>query len=607
MGDNKPMAVLIFDIETDGLLDTCTKIHSLCIRDADTGEAWSCTDHRGYKTIKEGLDLLAGADTIIGHNIITFDIPAIQKMHPGWTTTAQIRDTLVCTRLIWPDIKDFDNARIRAKKEFPERLIGSHKLEAWGWRLREHKGDFGKETDWQTWSKEMQDYCEQDVIVTADLWEHIKRQNYSEEAIELEHDFQHIIWKQEQNGFPFDKDRAVQLYSELSAKREKLSQELRTLFPPKIIKTAFTPKRNNKTKGWTAGVTVEKIREVPFNPASRQQIAERLIQKGWKPDSFTETGQPQVSETSLSALHGPDIDALLEYLTLSKLLGQLSEGQNAWLKMERDGIIYGEVITNGAVTGRCTHKKPNIAQVPAVGKPYGQECRSLFHPPAGWVQIGCDASGLELRCLAHYMARYDGGAYAKIILEGDIHTENQKAAGLETRNQAKRFIYAFLYGAGDVKLGSIIHEDASEAVQKKIGAAIKAKFFKKIPAVKNLVTDVQAAAKRGWLKGLDGRRLKVRSQHSALNTLLQSAGAVVMKKATVILWSDLAAQGLTWPNDYWQMAHVHDEYQLAARPELAELIGQTGIQAITKAGAYYNFRCPLAGEYKVGHNWAETH
>jgi DNA polymerase I len=602
------MTALGFDIETNGLLDTCTKIHSLCIQDADTGKEYSCCDQQGYMSVNEGLSILACADMIIGHNIIKFDLPVIQKLHLDWTTKALIRDTLVCTRLIWPDITDSDYERIRAHKEFPARLIGRHSLEAWGYRIREYKGDFCKETDWQNWSKEMQEYCMQDVTVTLDLWNHIKAQKYSETAIDLEHDFQKILWTQEQNGFPFAKDRAVKLYSTLSARRETLSQELLTLFPPKIVQTEFTPKRDNKAKGWKAGVAVIREKEVPFNPASRQQIADRLIEQGWKPDDFTDTGHPVVDETALSSLHTPATDALCEYLMLQKRIGQLAEGNNAWLKLEKDGVIYGTVITNGAVTGRCTHSSPNMAQIPAIHSPYGKECRSLFGPPEGWMQVGCDASGLELRCLAHYMSAYDGGAYANVILTGDIHTENQKAAGLETRDQAKRFIYAFLYGAGDIKLGSVVSPQADEETQRKAGKQLKAKFFKKLPAFKQLITDVQnTAQKRGYLRGLDGRRLHIRSQHSALNTLLQSAGAIVMKKATCILWQDLNANGLYWPDDVIQMAHVHDEYQLATSPEHADLVGKIGIAAITKAGEFFNFKCPLAGEYKTGSNWADCH
>ena len=599
---------LIFDIETDGLLDTCTKIHSLCIIDTETNKQYPCTDHPGYIPISEGLKLLSESTNIIGHNIIKFDLAVIQKLYPNWKTKAQIRDTLVCTRLIWPDIADRDYARIRNKKEFPARLIGRHSLEAWGYRIREHKGDFCKDTDWAEWSKEMQDYCMQDVVVTCDLWTHIQAQKYSEIAIELEHDFQYILWRQEQNGFPFDRDRAVQLYSELSAKRETLLAELLVLFPPKTVRTTFIPKRDNKTKGWKAGVAVIKETSVPFNPASRQQIAERLMEQGWKPDGVTDTGHPIVDETALSSIHTPATDALCEYLMLQKRIGQLAEGNNAWLKLEQNGIIHGQVITNGAITGRCTHSNPNMAQIPAIHSLYGKECRSLFGPPKNWIQIGCDASGLELRCLAHYMAAYDGGAYAHVILNGDIHTENQKAAGLETRDQAKRFIYAFLYGAGDVKLGSVVDPLATEDVQRKAGKNLKAKFFKKLPAMKALITDVQnTAEKRGWLRGLDGRKLYIRSLHSALNTLLQSAGAVVMKKATCILWEDLNAKGLYWPDDVIQMAHVHDEYQLATSLENAEVVGTTGILAITKAGEYFGFKCPLAGEYKKGLNWADCH
>lgn len=624
----------LFDIETNGLLDVTDTMHSLCMKDPVTQERISAHDHGAEVSLEEALEKLEYADLIIGHNIIDFDIPAIAKIYPGWEPRGAILDTLVLSRLIWPDLKDRDFRFARKHKWFPKKLIGSHSLKAWGYRLGDRKGEFGETTDWQHWSPEMQSYCEQDVEVTDLLWKRIEDKKYSKRAIQLEHDFKLVLNLQEVFGFPFHLEKAHALYSTLAGRRAEIEALLQEAFPPKTIRTPFVPKANNKKLGYVKGVPTEKVKVVPFNPASRQQIGDRLKEMGWKPTEFTPAGQPVVSETVLKQLDFPEAKLLQEYLMVQKRLGQVSEGKNGWLKLERNGRIHGRVITNGAVTGRCTHSTPNVAQVPSVGVPFGHECRELFHAPPGYVVVGCDASGLELRCLGHYVARYDGGAYVEIILNGDIHWANTLALGLVppgterdeendhhnwARNKvSKRFIYAFLYGAGDELLGSILEPDASPAKQKKVGAKLRKTFLDAMPALKRLVDDVKAAAKkRGYLVGLDGRHLHVRSEHSALNTLLQSAGALVMKEATVVLWRDLEARGdLVLPQypalnpyevDVWQAAHVHDEYQLIAREHLAHEVGEVAVGAIRQAGESFNFRCPLDGEYKIGANWAETH
>src|SRR5690606_12207499 len=248
--------------------------------------------------------------------------------------------------------------------------------------------------------------------------------------------------------------------------------------------------------------------------------------KGWKPTELTPSGKPKVDETILEALPYPEAKELSRYMLIQKRIGQLAEGDNAWLKkVDRDGRIHGSIITNGAVTGRATHSNPNIAQVPKVGTEYGEECRGLFTArPGKTVLLGCDVSGLELRMLGHFMARHDNGEYGREVVEGDMHTVNMNAAGLSDRNQAKTMIYGFLYGAGDSKLGSIIGRG------RKAGAEMKRRLFKKVPALKQLVEGVQGAATRGHLVGLDGRLLHIRSPHAALNTLLQSAGALICKQ-----------------------------------------------------------------------------
>lgn len=595
---------LIADCETDGLLHQLTKLHSLCLKDVDTGTMYSCADQPGYIPIADGVRLLMDADQVIFHNGIKFDAPAIQQVYPWFKLPIEkMRDTLVLTRLIWPEIGDRDTGLIR-KGKLPGKLRGSHSLEAWGYRLGVYKGEFGKTSDWQLWTPEMQTYCEQDVEVTDALWKKIQSKEVAERAVELEHWFAFIIGLQERHGFAFNTQAAAALYTTLVAEREKLDSELKGAFRPWYVNAGVAmPKRPNRTQGIEAGVPYCKITLQEFNPASRLQIADRLTKlHGWKPQEFTEGGQPKVDETVLSKLPYPAAKLLARRFLIEKRIGQLAEGNQAWLKLERKGRIHGSVNTIGAVTGRCTHSHPNVAQVPSVRAPFGKECRALFGADPGYVQIGADASGLELRCLAHYMARYDGGAYAKVLLEGDIHTENQKAAGLPTRDNAKTFIYAYLYGAGDEKIGQIVGKGAKE------GKKLKENFLKRTPALKRLREDVASAVKkRGYLVGIDGRHLHIRSDHAALNTLLQSAGALLVKQATVNLYRELSTRGYVFGKDWAMLAHVHDEYQLQARKEIADEVAQVAVWAFQQAGRDFNWRCPLDGEAKTGTNWAECH
>lgn len=594
------MKRFLFDIETDGLLDQLTKVHSLVIIDLDTEEMGSYADRAGYSPIEAGLRVLKGADLLVGHNIQDFDIPALHKVY-GFTFDGEIHDTLILSRLIWSDLKHNDFRFAEKNPEFPKNLIGSHSLKAWGYRLSNLKDEY--DGGWAEWSMEMQDYCEQDTRSNLTLYQKIMSKKPSAESIKLEHDFAAVIRLQEKQGFNFNETAAEKLLASLQVRQAELEAELQAAFPPWEIKEPFIPKVNNKARGYVKGQLTHKVKEIVFNPASRDHIADRLQKlRGWKPKDFTSQGKPKVDETVLEELDYPEAKLLNEYLLINKRIGQLATGANAWLKLVKDGKIHGRVNTNGAATGRCTHNKPNIAQVPSVGAPYGAECRALFHAPAGYKLVGADLSGLELRCLAHYMARFDGGAYGDVVVNGDIHTQNQQAAGLPTRNNAKTFIYGFLYGAGPAKIGSIVNGSEKE------GRKLINKFMKATPAIKLLRESVLAAVKKnGHLKGLDGRMLPIRSEHAALNTLLQSAGAILSKKATVILYENLTRMGYIWGVDYAQVAHVHDEVQLIAREEIADVIGQEAVKSFQQAGEYYNFRCPITGEYKVGNDWAETH
>ena len=406
--------------------------------------------------------------------------------------------------------------------------------------------------------------------------------DFSKESTTLEHEVAIIIAEQERNGFKLDMPKAIQLLSELKTKLDIIQVEMETIFPPVVI------------SGRTHGTSGKPLKDIvtPFNPGSRQQIAKRLQEKGWKPKKYTEKGSIIVDEEVLAGLDYPEAKAIAEYMMLQKRIGQIESWIDA---VQKDGRVHGRVITNGAVTGRMTHMSPNMAQVPNSGSPYGHECRELWTIEKGNKLVGIDASGLELRMLAHYM---NDDEYTNEVVSGDIHTANQTAAGLQTRNQAKTFIYAFLYGAGSAKIGSIVGGSAKEG-QKLIDS-----FLRNTPRLKALREKVaRIFATKGWLPGLDGRKLLVRAEHSALNTLLQGAGAIVMKQALVIFKKELTKQKI-W---YEFKANVHDEWQVECKEEDAEKVGKIGVQSIVDAGIMLKMRCPLDGEFKVGDSWKATH
>lgn len=568
---------LIFDIEADNLLDDVTQVWCIVARDItwDTEKVYTFEPHQ----IKEGLVFLSKADTLIGHNIIDYDLRVLKKLY-DFDYSGRVVDTLVYARTIWADIKEID-FKLHKRGDFPQALIGSHSLKAWGYRTGELKGVFNSGSEsFASYSPEMLSYCVQDTAVNAKLYHKIMEKNFSQEALDLETEIHTLLLQQEERGFPFDVEAAKELWYKIASRRSEIEDTLVETFEPTIIEL--------KTKTKT----------IPFNPASRQQIADRLMRRGWKPELFTANGEPKVDENVLQSIDMPEAKLLSDYLMLNKRIGQLCTGKQAWLKMEKNGRLHGRVNHMGAVTSRCTHSNPNMAQVPSVGAEYGEECRSLFHAPTGYSLLGADASGLELRCLAHYMAAYDDGAYADVVLDGDVHTTNQEAAGLPSRSNAKTFIYGFLYGAGDEKIGKIIGKGSKE------GKKIKNKFLKQLPALKYLKDAVsKAAEERGWVKGLDGRIIPVRHSHAALNTLLQSAGAIICKTWYVFLARALKQAGL----DAHIVAFIHDEVQILVKKGQEDEAGRLIQGAMGEVQRHFNFRCRLDSEYKYGRNWADTH
>lgn len=643
--------MLRFDIETDKIVRrTITKIHCMVISDGSVRTKYR--PHEVEQGVRRLYDAIMNGEQICGHNIIDFDIPAMQKVFPWFNIPRNRRylvvDTLVLARLVYANVKDWDVVLMR-RGLLPGNLFGKHSLESWGYRLGKNKGTYGKqENAWENFSEEMLDYNDLDVEVTDLLIDKLLSKKYPQKAIDLEHEAQWLMSQMERNGYPFDSEKAQELEVTLRGRQAVLYAELRKMVP-RVPDKVFIPKRNNKTKGYIAGVPVQKYKD--FNPNSRPQI-EWLITKHYKyqpeelelydlevykkkPDdqklAIVRAGNARLKiddetfEYLKTDQQAPqkvrDVSVLLEEaLMVSKRIGQLSDGKNGWLKcVEEDGMIHGSVNPNGAVTGRATHSHPNVAQVPACDKPYGHECRSLFTVPKGWVQTGVDASGLELRCLGNFMYPYDNGMYANEVVNGDIHTLNQLAAGLPSRNAAKTFIYSYLYGAGDLLVGKQINGGSKE------GKKIKKEFLAKTPglgslkkAIENVLVESIEYTKRGskitwkrkFLKGLDGRLLWVRSLHSALNLLLQSAGALICKK-WICRWEErLIERGLThgWDGDFAFMAWVHDEAQVAARtPEIAEIIKEEGQNAMKDTEAYFEFRVALSTEGKIGQNWGDTH
>jgi DNA polymerase I-like protein with 3'-5' exonuclease and polymerase domains len=544
---------VFIDIEADGL--NPTKIH--CVVTKRSNEA-----HLIHLSRRSLMDELAKGGPICGHNLIGYDIPVLNRLWGTRIPQYRVVDTLVLSRLFHPD------------------LDGGHSLAAWGTRLGFPKGEH---TDWEELSDEMVDYCKRDVDVTERLHNALMQQmrlfGFTKHCVDLEHSVAWICKDQEDNGFEFDKEGAVKLYDELTTRMARIESDLQRVFPP-IVEERYSDKTGKKLKD---KVTV-------FNVGSRQQIADRLISKGavWK--ELTPSGKPKVDEATLKKqTHIPEAKIILRYLLCQKRASQV----DSWVQAVGEGSrIHGRVRHIGAVTGRMAHSQPNMAQIPAVRAEYGKQCRELFTVPEGRVLVGADASGLELRMLAHYM---DDESYTNEILSGDIHTANQTAAGLETRDQAKTFIYAFLYGAGDAKIGSVVGGSAAH------GKRLKAAFLENTPALAKLRSKVMADAETGFLTGLDGRRIRVRSQHAALNTLLQGAGAVVMKQAIVILYDLLGRV------DFKLVAQVHDEWQIECRPDDADFIGKSCVNAMIFAGELLQLNCPLDGEYRVGTSWCDTH
>lgn len=646
---------LLFDIEADGLLDTVTTIHCICVIDIDTEQEWEF----GLYQIAEAVELLKTADLLYAHFGLRYDFLVLEKVAGFAVPFEKQRDTVVLSRIRFPNLKETDtkfNKSAIANGRTPlGQLTGKHSLEAWGIRLGVPKLHTEIE-DWSKWTPQIQERCMGDVRTNLKLLKMLRPERLPADVVELEHWIDFITDKMAEAGWKFDTKAAGLLHAELVTKRDELEKRLVAEFggwyAPKPGKQPFVPKSDNKKYGYVAGQPCTQIKWVEFNPKSRKHMERCLKKLGWEPTEFTDSGQAKLDDEVLegiSALY-PQANGLTDYLMLTKRIGQLAEGDQAWLKkVDANGFIHGKINPIGTVTFRAAHYDPNLAQVPANKSPFGRECRALFTAPAGWKLVGADMQSLEGRCQAHYQWPYDGGAYGSLLLEGDPHWANTLALGLAegerdehneyhtvVREGAKTWYYAWAYGSGAEKSGRIILDVCrllqkrcpgpvandlyarffgklkapSPTVLKRVGGKLRNDFLMRLPALQRLTQALRIKVGRGdTVKALDGRALTIRSEHSAFNTLLQSAGALLCKRWVVDAYRNLIAAGYRWgyDGDFVIVAWVHDEIQVACRAGAASNIGRIVAEAARNAGKPYGFRVRLDSEYKVGDTWELTH
>jgi len=568
------------DIETDGI--DATRVWCIAVHNIDTDEVVTFSDTT-LGLFKPWLE--SEVDRLIFHNGISFDVPVLEGLMSVDFSGVQLEDTLVMSQLYQPNLE------------------GGHSLAAWGERLGFEKGDY---EDWSKFTDEMLEYCIRDTKVTTKVYRHLVAHELSDDAKLLEYEIKKQCSLQERTGWYFDLHGAIQLLAEINEDLRLAEEEVHKTFVPLPVWQSKTAVKNRflkngkRTKHYQTEVDLGCYTNEDddygywsypeLNLGSRQQVGRHLMHYGWKPTVFTETGVPKVDESTLKDVDIPEAKIIARYLMLQKRHSQVSSWVDEYNYDTKR--IHSRVHTMGTVTHRMSSSNPNLQQVTASNKEYGQQMRGLFTVPDDKVIVGADLSGLELRCLAHYMK--DPG-YTEEILSGDIHTANQKAAGLSTRDESKRFIYAYLYGGGDNLIGNICGGG------KELGKKVKEQFLSNTPSLATLRKKVERASKKGWIRTLDGRKVYVRSPHSALNFLLQSAGSIIAKRAWVIFHS-LAQQF-----DYKQLGVIHDEIQIECDPIDADIIGKLVVQAMEETTNYYKLNCPITGEYKIGRSWNETH
>lgn len=632
------MPAYVFDIEGNGFneytikgdtaLPEVTRVHLLCMIDTKTRKVYTYREDR----ITEGLARLSSASAVIGHNIYAYDLPVLRRLY-GWVPSGKVFDTIVAARLLWPDPRDHPHGG---------NSLDALSVAAGGVRKQHYTGGF------EEWSPEMEAYCEDDVRANLDIFNWIKPQvKKFRTALRLEHRVADIISHQTENGVSIDVESAEKLIDFFQMEEAECRDSLDKAFPPLVYEQELPKARMYEDPETgalyefkkSAPIDVQRrlIKGPPktktvtqyFNPGSTPQVADRLLKKyGWAAPR-TAAGNPSVTEQTLLSLEFPEAQYLVRYNMANKRLQHLKD----WVQRAREcrtpGRIHPTINSQGAATSRMTHKQPNQTACPRVSanadgpiKGYqgrwGYEMRSLWKPRDGWLMVGGDASGLELRLLGWALSPYDGGDYIRALLEGDIHTTNQQAGGLDTRAQSKEAAYAFFYGSGNETLGdTIMHHQSLSPEQRRryigrrpdqVGAAYKRTFKQRTKGLAQLMKWCENQAnKHGYMALPDGRHVPIRKAYAALNTLLQGTGGVCMKLALVLHHDALVSAGYRRDEDFAYMLNAHDEFQLECRPDIAEFVGQKIVWSIEEAGRRLKITCPLTGEYKIGSSWADTH
>lgn len=592
------------DVEADSLYPS--KLWVMCASRMDQDKVHSFVGHEAIRSFFDGL---RGQEAyFVGHNAISYDGPHTKRLAGGTADVASIVDTLVLSYL-------YDPA-----------MPGGHSLEAWGERLKDPKGNF---SDWSGYSEEMDRYCQQDVKlgkkVARALWQRMRRMGFSELCCEIEHEIREVVDEQQRNGWYFDIPGAQSLVGQLRAEQSALESPIRELFPRRLT-VVGTYQRRVRKDGGDFATFLRHVEQYPnlrhngdgtysvldwseFNIGSPKQRVERLLELGWEPENFTEKGFPKVDEESLLAFAEvsgrPEARAIAEWLVLQGRTTMI-EG---WLNNVNydDHCMHGRVFTCGATTRRMTHNSPNTANIPKAKKKvkYGIESRRLWQARPNRREVGYDASGLEMRMFAEYLANDEA---TLLFTTGDPHLLNTRNLELpdEMRDlTVKNGFYAYLYGAGDPKLGLTLKPELRGGGAKEYGKWARAVLEKGTPGLSRLVSDIQDEFRGtgGLLRTIDGGFVRCHSKSASLNYKLQSAGAIVMKKAAIIARNEIRRRGL----DGFYVGNIHDEGQLDASAKDAETIGQVCVDAIRDAGLALNFKVPLTGNYKVGLNWAECH
>jgi len=584
----------VIDTEGDSLWPTV--FWCMCVTNVGTGVS---EDLIGHEQIRKWFSQRSADEFFVAHNGISFDIFQLNRVLGLNISYDRVVDTLVLSYLYHPHIP------------------GGHSLGAWGERFKFPKGDFD---DFSKFTKDMLHYCQQDVRITVRVFkalvERMRGRGFSELSCWIEHKARAVIDKQERAGFCFDVQKAQNLYKELRQREQDLEGPIHKLFPPRLVPIKSYNYRV-KDNGEPYASYEKHLCKYPkvefngdgtytcydwqvFNIGSPTQRAERLLSLGWKPTKFTPTGQPKVDEDSLvdfaRTSKRPEVQAIADWLVANGRANMV----NTWLNaVHSDGRIHGKVFSCGALTRRMRHTTPNTANIPGNEAAYGQECRALWRATPGRVLVGYDASALEMRMFGHYLGNKEA---ADLYIYGDPHTANAEALTesldfVFSRKPVKTDFYAFLYGASNKKLGSHYGKSAQ------FGKRIRETLLNNTPGLEKLAKRIEREAETGWIKTIDGGYVRVNSTHAALNSKLQSAGAIAMKLAAVLLDMKIVELNL----DAFKVGDIHDEAQWDCHPDVAERVGQLALECLAQAGEMLQLTVPLAGEYKMGSDWSKTH